>query len=306
MSDEPHPDAQSFMDERSDAPPLQDISLGMLRSQGAPSGAVESVEETTDVVVRSNGASIPVRLYTPAGEGPFPVLVWAHGGGSILGDIESEDPTARALTNATGCIVASIEYRLAPEHPFPAAFRDFLAVTEWVHDIADEHVDYSGDLLTGGASAGGKLAAATAHYIRDHGGPEIAYQVLIYPSVNYSNDFPSSDEYDGYFLTNETISWLHEQYLDDPIHGYNPYAFPLEDEDFSDLPPATIVTAGFDPLQDACIAYADALAGAGVSVSHHHYEDMIHAFFSKVADPKWDRAHEAMADVGNDIQRYLA
>lgn len=304
MASEPHPDAQAFLDERSDAPPLSQLPLDAMRAQPATEEELESVAQTTDLVVQGDGVGIPVRLYTPEGDGPFPALVWGHGGGSIMGSLASEEPTARALANATGCIVVSLQYRLAPEHPFPAAFRDYLAVTEWVAESAADHVPHSGQLIVGGESAGGKLAAATAHYIRDHGGPTIDYQVLVYPSVNYSREFPSLDEYDGYFMTKEDISWLHEQYLEDPIHGYNPYAYPLEDSYFANLPPATFITAGFDPLQDGCTAYADRLQEAGVSVNHHHYDDMIHAFFGNL-DPEWERAREAMDAVGEDVRTFF-
>jgi len=301
MATEPHPDAQAFLDERSDAPPMEELAIEDLRGGPLPEGEPEPVDEVVDIVVRANGHGIPVRLTKPAGDGPFPIFVWAHGGGSILGTIETEDPTARALANTTGCIVASVEYRLAPEHPFPAAFRDFHAVVNWAAESADEYGADPDTIVTGGESAGGKLAASCAHYIRDHGGPDIDYQVLVYPSVNYSREFPSQEEYDGYILTTENIAWFNEQYLEEPIHGYNPYAYALEDDYFGDLPPATVLTAGFDPLQDACKAYVDELRDAGVEVSHHHYPDMIHTFFGQLQSPEWERAREAVRDVGDDV-----
>lgn len=300
-----HPDAEAFLESRSDAPPMSELPIEQLRQSPPPEGDPDPVRETEDVVVPGDGVSIPIRLYTPRGEPPYPILLWAHGGGSILGSIEGDDAPARALANATECVVASIEYRLAPENPFPAAFYDYLRVLDWADDHGDDHVAHNGQLLVAGASAGGKLAAATAHYVRDHGGPTIDSQVLVYPSVNYSEHFESYDEYDGYMFTLEDIEWLHEQYLDDPIHGYNPYAFPLEDSYFGDLPPTTIVTAEFDPLQGPCYAYAQRLDEAGVAVSHHHYEDMVHAFFGNVMQPEWERAREAMADVGADVTSTL-
>lgn len=305
MAAEPHPDAQALLELREDAPPMEEIPIAQIRSRPLPEGEPDAVADVTDVIVRENGVGIPVRLYTPS-DSAAPVIVWAHGGGSVLGSIESEEPAARALANATGCIVASVEYRLSPEHPFPAALRDFMAVLEWVDTTASDVVPHSGKIVTGGQSAGGKLASATAHYVRDHGGPAIDYQVLIYPSVNYSMEFPSYEEYDGYFLTREDIAYFQECYLGDSIHGHNPYAFPLEDSTFGDLPPATVVTAGFDPLKDACIEYANRLSAAGVPVEHHHYADMIHAFFGNVLDPEWERAREAMADVGADVTDFFA
>lgn len=300
-----HPAAEAFLESRSDAPPMREMPIEQLRQSPPPEGEPDPVRETANTLVPGEGVSIPVRLYTPETDGPYPILLWAHGGGSILGSIEGDDATARALANATECVVASIEYRLAPENPFPAAFYDYLRVLEWADEHGAEHVDHTGDLVVAGESAGGKLAAATAHYVRDHGGPDIDYQVLVYPSVNYSEHFESYEEYDGYLFTQEDISWLHEQYLDDPIHGYNPYAFPLEDSDFGDLPPTTIVTAGFDPLRGPCQAYAERLAEAGVAVTHHDYEDMVHTFFGNVMEPEWERARDAMADVGADVTEGL-
>lgn len=302
MADAPHPEAQALLDARSDAPPLHALSIEDLRGGPAPDDEGEPVADVTDVVVPGKGHGIPVRLYTPDGSGPFPVFVWAHGGGSILGSIEAEEPKARALANATDCIVASVEYRLAPEHPFPAPVWDYLDVLDWVEESAAEVVDHSGELVVGGESAGAKLAAASAHYIRDHGGPAIDYQVLAYPSVNYSREFASVDEYDGYFIHKETIPWLHEQYLDDPMHGHNPYAFPLEDSEFGELPPVTLIAAGFDPLRDSVEAYGQELVEAGVKVRQRLYEDMIHAFLGNV---EWERSQEAMADIGEDIRAAL-
>lgn len=305
MAEEPHPDARAFLDERSGGPPMEELAVEDLRGGPLPTGEPESVAAVEDVVVRANGHGIPVRLYTPGGKGPSPILVWAHGGGSILGSIESEDPTARALANATDCVVASIEYRLAPEHPFPAALYDFLAVVEWAAESADRYGADPDRIVVGGESAGGKLAASSAHYLRDHGGPDVDYQVLVYPSVSYSEEFASYEEYDGYLLTRENMAWFNELYLDDPIHGHNPYAFALEDDYFGDLPPATLVTAGFDPLQDPCRAYGDELRDAGVPVTHHHYPDMIHTFFGNLQNPEWERAREAVADVGDDVTGFF-
>ncbi len=300
-----HPDAAAFLESRSDAPPMSELPIEQLRGGPHPRGEPDPVAETIDTVVQGDGVGIPVRLYVPETEGPYPILLWAHGGGSILGSIEGDDPTTRALANATGCVVASIEYRLSPEHPFPAAFYDYRRVLEWADEHGDAYVNHSGRLGVAGSSAGGKLAAANAHYVRDHGGPAIDYQVLIYPSINYSEHFESYDDYEGYLFTKDDIEWLHEQYLADPIHGYNPYAFPLEDSNFGGLPPTTIVTAEFDPLQGPCFAYAERLREASVPVSHHHYDDMVHTFFGKVLDPEWERAREAIADVGDDVRGHL-
>ena len=152
-----------------------------------------------------------------------------------------------------------------------------------------------------GSVAGGSLAASTTLLARDRDGPAIGYQVLGYPAVSYDREFPSHEAYDGLFLSAAEREWVTEQYLADPLHGYNPYAHPLRESDFGDLPPATIITAGFDPIQDACTAYADRLTAAGVEVTHRHYDDMIHSFLSRVGDPEWERTREAMAAIGDDL-----
>mgnify|MGYP000386248102 CR=1 FL=1 len=300
-----HPDAAQFLRERQDRPGLHEVGAKAARRQHRQSAAAtddpEPVGSVEDVVVRSDGHGVGVRLYVPEGPGPFPTLVWAHGGGFVLGDIETEDPVGRALTNATDCLVASVDYRLAPEHKFPAALRDVYAVTEWASEEAGA---YGGDpdrIAVGGASAGGSLAAATSLLARDRDGPAIDYQVLGYPAVSYDEEFPSNREYDGMFLEAEEREWVTDQYLPDPIHGYNPYAYPLKASDLGDLPPATVLTAGFDPLQDACKAYADRLADAGVDVTHRHFDDMIHSFLGRVGDPDWERAREAHAAIGDDL-----
>jgi acetyl esterase len=233
------------------------------------------------------------------------LFVLLHGGGFITGDIETEDPSGPSLPNATGCLVASFDYRLAPEHPLPAPLRDVYVVIEWLSERADEVGGDPERLLVGGASAGGNLAAASSHLVRDRDGPELTYQVLAYPAVSYEGDFESRERYDGYFVTREFSEWVNEQYLSDPLDGHNPYAYPLQADDFTGLPPATVVTAGFDMMLDESNAYANALREADVKVSIHHYEDMIHSFITRLQDPEWERAREAVSAVGDDVRDHL-
>jgi len=308
MATDPHPDARAFLEKTAEAPDAHTLSpeeaREFQRSVSLPTGDPEPVGAVDDVVIRGDGHGVPLRVYTPVGDGPFPVLVWAHGGGWVLGDIETEDPTARALANATDCVVASVDYRLAPEHPFPAGLRDVFAAVEWAAEESTveafggsaEHV------AVGGSSAGGALAAGATHLARERGAPQLDYQVLVYPVTSYTTEFPSYEAYDGYFLSREGMAWNTEQYLADPLHGHNPLAFPLEADDFGGLPPASIVTAGLDMLRDEGAAYGEALADAGVEVTHHRYEDMVHTFFGKLQDPEWDRAREAVQAVGDDLR----
>lgn len=305
-----HPDAREFLDQTEDKPPKHTLSIEKLRQvarTAQQSNNPESVDNVETIVIRGSGHGISVRIYTPTeenkiGNSPLPVFVWAHGGGFILGDIETEDAAGRALANATGCIVASVDYRLAPENPFPAALQDMFRVIEWMSENANKIGGSPGEIIVGGASAGGNLAAASTLLARERGGPELMYQVLAYPAVSYEGNFESRNQYDGYFITNEFINSVNEKYLSDPLHGYNPLAYPLQEDDFTNLPSATIISAGFDPMLDETNAYATALEDAGVDVTQHHYEDMIHSFFTRI---EWVRAREAISTVGDDIRNYL-
>lgn len=306
VSDELHPDAEellALMDEQ-DVPDFHTLTpteaREFQRSVALPSPEYEPepVEAVTDLVVRGQGHGVPVRAYVPEGGPTAGTLVWAHGGGFVLGDVETEDSTARALANASGCVVLSVDYRLAPEHPFPAALEDVLAVTAWANERAGVVGGDPDRVAVGGSSAGGNLAAAATLVGRDRGEPAINVQVLVYPAVNYGRPFDSRDTYDGYFLSLDEMAWFEECYLDRDLHGRNPYAFPLQAGDFGGLPPAAVVTAGRDPLRDEGRAYADELEDAGVEVTHHEYDDVIHAFLGMLDEPEWERAREAVDDVG--------
>ena len=309
MAEEPDPQAQAFLDRAAEGPDVHTLTpeeaREFQRSVSLPTGEPEPVGAVDDLVVRGDGHGVPLRVYTPDGDGPFPVLVWAHGGGWVLGDIETEDPTGRALANAGGCVVASVDYRLAPEHPFPAGLRDVYSAVGWAASQAGSVGGDTDRVAVGGSSAGGALAAGATLLARAPDGPSIDYQVLVYPVTSYTREFPSYDAYDGYFLSREGLAWNERQYLADPLHGYNPLAFPLEAEDLGGLPPATVVTAGFDMLRDEGEAYAEALEAAGVAVSHRHYDDMVHTFFGKLQDPAWERAREAVEAVGADLRAAL-
>lgn len=313
MADEPHPEVQAFLDQMAeqDAPAWHTMAAAEARRRHRavalpdPDYEPEPVAAVTDTVVRGEGHGVPVRAYEPAEPGPGATFVWAHGGGHVLGDVDTEDPTARVLANRTGCVVLSVDYRMAPEHPFPAALTDVLAVTEWAVEHADEVGGDPDRLVVGGGSAGANLAAATTLVVRDRGGPEIDYQVLAYPSVSNRDDFDSLETYDGYFLDAEDSRFFTDCYLDHELHGANPYAYPLSAASHAGLPDATVVTGGFDPLQDEGIAYAERLADGGADVAHHHYDDVIHAFMGMVAPEPWERALEAHEQVGEDLSAYF-
>lgn len=314
MATAPHADVQALLEQMDQLgiPSFSSLSVGgaraLLEEVFAPDADPESVGNVRDLRIQGPESEIPLRVYTPSGDPPFPGLVWYHGGGWVLGNLDSVDPACRALTNATDHVVVSVDYRLAPEHPFPAAPRDCYAATQWVADHTDTlHV--SDSLAVGGSSAGGNLAAAVTLMANHRTGPAIDYQVLVYPVTNYESAYTESmpsytENAEGYFLTLEDMHWFIENYLPSDIAGYHPYAFPLHARDLSGLPPATVITAGFDPLRDEGIEYAERLDAAGVPVEHRHWDDMIHGFFSLLVDPELDQAHEAVGDVAADLARY--
>jgi acetyl esterase len=241
-------------------------------------------------------SQIPVRNYTPEGIGPFPLLVYFHGGGWVLGNLDVHDAVCRALTNAAGCVTVSVDYRLAPEYKFPAAPEDCYAVTRWVAENAG---GFNGDptrIAVGGDSAGGNLAAVVTLMARDRGGPKLVYQLMIYPITNYSFDTPSYQENArGYSLTKDDMVWFWDHYLPSEDDGKHPYASPLQAQDLSNLPPAMVITAEYDPLRDEGEQYAARLQEAGNQVTVRRYNGMIHGFFRMGAVV--DQGRQAIEDV---------
>jgi acetyl esterase len=243
----------------------------------------DEVASVTDLVIPTPDGDIPVRVYMPLGEAdwPRPVLVYFHGGGWVIGNIETHDATCRSLANGADVVVVSVDYRLAPEHPYPAGLDDCLAAVRWVVDNADELAVDPERLAVGGDSAGGNLAALVTHRFRDNG-PTIRFQLLIYPATDLTLSHPSIDENgDGYYLTKETMVWFVDHYLgkhDATDPSISPLHAPAEV--LRDLPPALVITAEYDPLRDEGEAYAKALRAAGVEATASRYDGMIHGFFS--------------------------
>jgi acetyl esterase len=226
--------------------------------------------------------SIPLRLYRPAEVAAttrLPVLVYFHGGGWVIGDLDTYDVLCRQLTAEAGVSVVSVDYRLAPEHKFPAAVDDAWAATRWVVAHGAELGVDAGRLAVGGDSAGGNLAAAVALLARDHAGPAIALQALVYPVTDGKMDTRSYEEFsEGFLLTRETMRWFFAQYLNGEADAADWRVSPLRAPSLSGLPPALVVTAGFDPLRDEGEAYAARLREAGVRVDAVSYGGMIHGF----------------------------
>jgi acetyl esterase len=228
------------------------------------------------------GGQIKVRIYTPEGQPPMGVLVYYHGGGWVLGDLESHDNVCRALANGAGCLVVAVEYRLAPEHPFPAPAEDCYAATTWVAENAESFGGDPSRMAVGGDSAGGNLAAAVALMARDRSGPSIRLQVLFYPVTDCALDTPSQKEFsgDGFVLSRADMEWFWNHYLEAGADKQNPYACPLRAKDLSKLPPALIITASHDPLRDEGERFAERLMTAGTKVTCTRYDGVVHGFVS--------------------------
>lgn len=269
--------------EAAGAPPMSQLSPEEARLTidfSALAGEPEEVGKIENRKIAGPGGEIPVRIYTPKGEGPFPALVYYHGGGWVIGDLETVEVPCRLLTNLANCVVISVNYRLAPEHKFPAAADDSYAAVKWVaENAASIGVDPS-RIAVGGDSAGGNLAAVVALMARDKGEISLAYQMLIYPVTNHSYATESyTENADGYLLTKDSMEWFWNHYLLNEEDGKNPYASPLQAKDLSGLPPALVLTGEFDPLRDEGEAYAERLKEAGVQVETKRYDGMIHGFF---------------------------
>ena len=264
--------------------------------------SLPSVGATVDGSIPGPEGSIDVRLYRPDAAGPFPTVVFFHGGGYVLGSIATHEWLCRHLTRESGCAVLSVDYRLAPEHPFPAAVADAYAAVEWAAGHSDALAG-DGHLAVAGDSAGGTLAAVAALMAAERDGPDIDYQVLLYPGIGLDEDHQSVQGHAGLVLSEADLTWFRECYFQDEIHERNPYADPSNAGDLSGVAPATVLTAGFDPLRDGGLAYADQLARDGVTTRSVTYERMIHGFltFREI-----DRARDAIADVAEDLAEALS
>ncbi|QDI90893.1 alpha/beta hydrolase [Salicibibacter halophilus] len=302
------PQAKTILDFLSQGPSLETLPLEEARasfeklSDTAQPQVVENVEDRT--IPGPNG-DIPIRIYNPFHDGSHPAFIFYHGGGWVVGSIETHDPLCRSLANLAQCIVISVDYRLAPEHKFPKAVEDAYAAAEWIaKNGADIHVD-TDHIAVGGDSAGGNLATVTTMIAKEKGRPALSYQVLFYPSTGAGIPTESERENgEGYFLTTAMMTWFAGKYFHTFEELQNPYAVPLKAEDLSGLPPALVITAEFDPLRDEGKMYADELEKAGVDVVHTCYDGMIHGFVSMDAFiSKGTEAIEQAAGALRDVFR---
>lgn len=273
----------------------------------------EPVGGTTEYEIPGPAGGIPVRQYSPDGPSPHPLVVFYHGGGWTIGSLDTHDNLCRALVNRADCAVVSVDYRLAPEHPFPAAFHDCYAAAEWAAEYAGQIGCDPDRIAVAGDSAGGNLSAAVALRARDvkrgvgfHDepgeAPDIVHQTLLYPAVNspagpYFESYEENAE--DYFLERASMEYYYDHYVDDPADARNEYLAPLLAADLSDLPPASVLTAGFDPLRDEGRAYADRLREASVEVSHQEFDGQIHGFVSMTDEI--DRAQDGLDFLAGEL-----
>jgi acetyl esterase len=279
------PQAKALIDMMKSAPSFSALSPTEARKQMSAMRALrnaepEAVAKVEDRKIPGPAGSIPVRIYTPAGKGPFPVLVFYHGGGWVIGDLESHDGLCRALTNAAGCVTVAVDYRLAPEAKFPAAVDDCYAATRWVAANAAQLNADANRLAVGGDSAGGNLSAVISIMARDQKTPKINFQLLIYPGTDMTCSAPSHKTNTEYVLTPGDMAWFMGHYLRNDADRRDPLASPSFAASFKGLPPALIITAEFDPLRDEGEDYGRKLREAGVPVQVSRYEGMVHGFVS--------------------------
>jgi len=286
-------------------PPWHSLSVSCARrleDEIFSAGEGPAVRTVRTLAIDGPGGEMPVRVYRPAVEEP-PAIVFYHGGGWTLGTLDSADDICRELAARSGALVASVDYRLAPEHPFPAAVDDAMAALEWVSTHAGALGADPGRLGVAGTSAGGNLAAATALRARDRE-VDLDGQFLLYPIADHGFETDSYREHaDSPLLSRADMRWFWDQYLRSPVDAANPCASVLRAPDLSGVAPATVLTAGFDVLREEGVAYADRLDDAGVPTTHRHYPGLTHGFLSMTDDV--EAADGAMDRLAEQVQTRL-
>ena len=269
-------------------------------------GEPEAVTLVQEHTFPGAAGDISARLYQPRRAGPFGALVWFHGGGFVIGSVDTHDHLCRELANRADCVVVAVDYRLAPEHPFPAAVDDGWAALNWVVEEGPSMSIEPDRIAVGGDSAGGNLATVIARRARDEGDPELRFQLLVYPFIDLRADaawVSRQTNAEGYVLTTELLEWFRGHYLDD-ADGDQEDATPSVAEDLSGLPPAFVIAAELDPLHDETVAYAEQLAAAGVPVELRDYDGAVHIFFQ--LGPVSDLGRRAVDEAAAALRAALA
>jgi len=282
-----HPKVQALLTAQrlSGAPPMHALTPEQARADMraqvlAVSGTLAAVARVDDRTVPGAAATLPVRIYTPQGTGPFPGIVYFHGGGFVIGDLETHDPLCRQIAARTGAVVCAVHYRLAPEHPFPAAADDAVAAARWFMAHADDAGVDRDRLFVMGDSAGGTLATVTALAVRDQLGPHLRGQILVYPITDHVDAGAASytEFADGYGLTRDGMRWFLRHYAADPHDATDPRVCPVRMPTLRGLPPAFVVTAEYDVLRDEGERYAERLREDGVDVTFERAAGLHHGF----------------------------
>jgi acetyl esterase len=282
------PDAERVLEmvRASGRPPYETLSPAEARALFLAGREALALDPAPVAMVRdiTGPGGVSLRLYRGAGTDAaamLPALVYFHGGGWVIGDLDSHDSVCRHIANAASCTIISVDYRLAPEHKFPAAVEDCFAAASWVAAEAATLAIDRERIAVGGDSAGSNLAAVVSLLARDRGAPRLRYQILAYPAVEASMSHPSIARFaEGFLLTRASMKWFYDCYLRGPADVEDWRASPLRAADLSGVPPALVLTAGFDPLCDEGESYARRLQDHGVAVDHRHYPDQIHGFLS--------------------------
>jgi acetyl esterase len=294
------PQIKALLDLGAGVPATNTLSVTQARAQYegrirlmAQPAKVDAVREQ---VIQGPGGDLRLRIYRPQGKGPFPLLAFFHGSGFVLCSLDTHDGMCRNLCAGAGCVVVSVDYRLAPEHKYPAGLDDCVFATHWIADHASELDGDATRLVVGGDSAGGNLAAAAALRLREQGGPPLVGQLLIYPVTDYHAPGTASyrENAEGYGLTRDTMVWFWDHYLADAAQAADPYASPLRAPDLANLPAALVQTAEYDPLRDEGEAYAAKLRAAGTPATLSRWDGMNHGFLFWVG--RVDKAGEAMGE----------
>ncbi|NYT23458.1 alpha/beta hydrolase [Alcaligenaceae bacterium] len=315
MTDLLHPQVQAVLNL------LKEAGIPQLESMDPPQARIAYLERGPNVQpaapevggirnleIEGKAGKLPLRIYRPenvADDATLPALVWFHGGGWVIGNLDTHDTLCRELCNASGCCIVSVDYRLAPEHRFPAAVEDAVTSVEWVFENAAQINIDPRRIAVGGDSAGGNLAAVAAIALRDSDDIRLAYQLLVYPVIDLGCDYPSHTRNgQGYVLTNELLAYFYGHYMEDESALEDWRACPIRAESLENLPPALVITAGYDPLRDEGAAYAVALAEAGNETTYVCFERQIHGFITM--GKVFSDAYPAISLCAGELRRRLS
>lgn len=288
--------------EKMQLPPPWEMSMAEYRLRTLPIpefiGEPEPIFSLENKIISGPNGYLPIRIYRPSDEPNLPIMLYLHGGGWVIGNMDGFEPTVRSLANKGKFVIVQVQYQKAPEHPFPTPFNDCYAALEWIVKNAEVLKIDPRKIGVGGDSAGGNLAAAIAIKVRDSKLVNLAFQMLVYPCTGHDGSLPSAiSNSEGFGLTSKVMRWFEKQYAQSEADLTNPYAFPATCNDLTNLAPAVVVTAEYDPLADDGRLYADKLMSAGVSVVFKEYEGAIHGFNALAG---------VAPEMANEVQQFLA